>query len=325
MQVTKGGCIGQTFALAKTNDSSGGKRSKRRSKEERKGMVETFIKRYQISNNGSFPSLHLTHKEVGGSYYIVREVFRELIQENRVLAPPKFHLGDQNMETLDSFLENYTLGSISFNPNNNIHQKDNQTLLDEYEFRLQKALNSRKISELHKRRLNGSTHNSMENEIFKDLRYDQGSLDNEVEEHKSERNTKGEKDDLVVETFPLRHVSSIYDVDEITNEKQVCNGDFELATGDSERLENTPYDEDKASSIPKLGCLSNESSEAAAIKKSETNPILSFIAQFMKFWSVKSFENSYIPENPRTPKPLTFSKNRLRGAKNRSNISPEPL
>ncbi|KAL4573831.1 hypothetical protein LXL04_020650 [Taraxacum kok-saghyz] len=36
----------------------------------------------------------------------------------------------------------------------------------------------------------------------------------------------------------------------------------------------------------------------------------------------RSFENSYIPENPRTPKTLTFSKNRLRGAKNRSNISP---
>ena len=32
--------------------------------------------------------------------------------------------------------------------------------------------------------------------------------------------------------------------------------------------------------------------------------------------------DSYIPENPRTPKPLTFSKNRLRGAKNRSNTSP---
>ncbi|KAL4578521.1 hypothetical protein LXL04_014645 [Taraxacum kok-saghyz] len=30
-----------------------------------------------------------------------------------------------------------------------------------------------------------------------------------------------------------------------------------------------------------------------------------------------SFKNSYNPENPRTPKPLTFSKNRLRGAKNR--------
>ncbi|KAL4591451.1 hypothetical protein LXL04_004417 [Taraxacum kok-saghyz] len=35
-----------------------------------------------------------------------------------------------------------------------------------------------------------------------------------------------------------------------------------------------------------------------------------------------SFENSYISENPRTPKPLTFSKNRFRGAKNRSNTSP---
>ncbi|KAL4591474.1 hypothetical protein LXL04_004440 [Taraxacum kok-saghyz] len=35
-----------------------------------------------------------------------------------------------------------------------------------------------------------------------------------------------------------------------------------------------------------------------------------------------SFENSYITENPRTPKPLTFSKNRLRGAKNRSKTRP---
>ncbi|KAL4567964.1 hypothetical protein LXL04_023561 [Taraxacum kok-saghyz] len=36
-----------------------------------------------------------------------------------------------------------------------------------------------------------------------------------------------------------------------------------------------------------------------------------------------SFENSYIPENSRTPKPLTFSKNRFWEAKNRSNTSPE--
>ncbi|KAL4586478.1 hypothetical protein LXL04_011114 [Taraxacum kok-saghyz] len=43
---------------------------------------------------------------------------------------------------------------------------------------------------------------------------------------------------------------------------------------------------------------------------------------FEKVNESRSFENSYIPENPRTPKPLTFSKNRLRGAKNRSNISP---
>ncbi|KAL4587854.1 hypothetical protein LXL04_000728 [Taraxacum kok-saghyz] len=57
-----------------------------------------------------------------------------------------------------------------------------------------------------------------------------------------------------------------------------------------------------------------------AIKQSRIGPF----PQKSSKWSFesRSFENSYIPENPRTPKPLTFSKNRLRGAKNRSNISP---
>ncbi|KAL4558267.1 hypothetical protein LXL04_036465 [Taraxacum kok-saghyz] len=45
-------------------------------------------------------------------------------------------------------------------------------------------------------------------------------------------------------------------------------------------------------------------------------------SRFKTSRELRSFENSCIPENPRTPKPLTFSKNRLRGAKNRSNISP---
>ncbi|KAG9441734.1 hypothetical protein H6P81_017588 [Aristolochia fimbriata] len=50
-------------------------------------MVEVFVKKYQASNNGNFPSLNLTHKEVGGSFYTVREIVREIIQENRVLGP----------------------------------------------------------------------------------------------------------------------------------------------------------------------------------------------------------------------------------------------
>nr|GEX98340.1 phosphoglucan phosphatase DSP4, amyloplastic [Tanacetum cinerariifolium] len=168
--VTKAGGVGKTFALAKLNDSAGGKRSKRRSKEERKGMVETFVKKHQASNNGSFPSLNLTHKEVGGSYYTVREIFRELIQENRVLAPPNLPPGEKNMEKLDSFLENYPLGSISFDPNvHGLPPKDNQTLLNEYEIRRQKILNAKKISELHRLNLendiiNGSTHTALESE-----------------------------------------------------------------------------------------------------------------------------------------------------------------
>ncbi|XP_062204179.1 uncharacterized protein LOC133906326 [Phragmites australis] len=59
----------------------------RKTKEERRELVESFINSYRVSNDGKFPSVNLTHKEVGGSYYIVREIVRDIIQENRVLGP----------------------------------------------------------------------------------------------------------------------------------------------------------------------------------------------------------------------------------------------
>ncbi|KVI09672.1 uncharacterized protein LOC112511853 isoform X2 [Cynara cardunculus var. scolymus] len=276
MQVTKGGCVGKTFALAKLNDSTGGKKSKRRSKLERKGMVETFIKRYQASNNGSFPSLHLTHKQVGGSYYTVREIFRELIQENRVLAPPKLPPGEQNMENLDSFLENYPLGSISFDPN--IHvlpPKNNQTLLNEYEFRREKVLNSRRISELHRGSvdndniINGSNTTvkneefeeprhivsnipeavvvetsdaTLSSEEFKEPKHTELLMEQALEVQKDEIKVEGYEaqirplaEDVVVETFPLRPVSStVYNPDEDISEKEVLDGDLEMKTGKDE-------------------------------------------------------------------------------------------
>ncbi|WJX13918.1 hypothetical protein P8452_04252 [Trifolium repens] len=110
--VVKGGWR-PTFALAKQNDSEGRKSRIRRSKNERKAMVESFIKKYQESNGGNFPSLNLTHKEVGGSFYTVREIVRDIIQENRVLGPAKFNLEDFNT---DQFLEQNPLGSIASGP-----------------------------------------------------------------------------------------------------------------------------------------------------------------------------------------------------------------
>ncbi|KAL9242118.1 hypothetical protein vseg_016150 [Gypsophila vaccaria] len=110
MYAIKGSWVGQTFALATAGDSGGRKTRIRRSKEERKSMVETFIRRYQSSNNGNFPSLNLTHKEVGGSFYTVREIVREIIQENRVLGPARFSpelLGHDNVD------KQYPLGSIA--------------------------------------------------------------------------------------------------------------------------------------------------------------------------------------------------------------------
>lgn len=45
MYTMKGGWVGQTFALARGNESEGRKSRIRRSKEERKAMVESFIKK----------------------------------------------------------------------------------------------------------------------------------------------------------------------------------------------------------------------------------------------------------------------------------------
>ncbi|KAH1036885.1 hypothetical protein AAZX31_20G177500 [Glycine max] len=112
MHSVKGGW-GQTFALAKHNESEGRKTRIRRSKQERKAMVESFIKKYQELNNGNFPSLNLTHKEVGGSFYTVREIVRDIIQENRVLGPAKFTLEELNT---DQFFEQNPLGSIARDP-----------------------------------------------------------------------------------------------------------------------------------------------------------------------------------------------------------------
>lgn len=45
MHAIKGGWVGQTFALAKHNESGGKKSRIRRSKEEWKALVESFIKK----------------------------------------------------------------------------------------------------------------------------------------------------------------------------------------------------------------------------------------------------------------------------------------
>ncbi|KAL8166861.1 hypothetical protein V2J09_008360 [Rumex salicifolius] len=116
MYAIKGGWIGQTFALATCNESGGRKARIRRSKEERKAMVESFIKTYQISNDGKFPSLNLTHKEVGGSFYTVREIVRDIIQENRVLGPAKFNSDIQRFDgnARESLRESATMESRDY-------------------------------------------------------------------------------------------------------------------------------------------------------------------------------------------------------------------
>lgn len=230
-------------------------------------MIVSYVAcRYQTSNNGNFPSLYLTHKEVGGSYYTVREIFRELIQENRVLAPPKLPPGDQNMDKLDSFLEDSPLGSLSFDPNvHGLPPKDNQTLVNEYESRREKVLNSKLMSEMHRQNLskddiiNGSSHATMENEEFVEPKHTEllkgqvleGHIDELEEVEPPENQIHHVSEDVVVETFPLRPVSSmVYKVDVKTSEKEVSDDDLELETGNSSNAAvHTKFEEELLTSL----------------------------------------------------------------------------
>ncbi|WJX71741.1 hypothetical protein P8452_55701 [Trifolium repens] len=47
-------------------------------KHERKAMVESFVNKYRSENAGKFPTVQHTKKEVGGGYYVVREIIQEL-------------------------------------------------------------------------------------------------------------------------------------------------------------------------------------------------------------------------------------------------------
>ncbi|EFH40815.1 hypothetical protein ARALYDRAFT_495927 [Arabidopsis lyrata subsp. lyrata] len=51
---------------------------KRLSRDDRRALVESFVNEYRANNAGRFPSLSSTRKEVGGCYYVVREILQEL-------------------------------------------------------------------------------------------------------------------------------------------------------------------------------------------------------------------------------------------------------
>ncbi|CAL1386940.1 unnamed protein product [Linum trigynum] len=91
-----GGGYGRTLARAWSSQS---RRSRvfgiRLPREERKAMVESFVKQYQQSNNGKFPSITLTKLEVGGSYPVVRHILQEVKFVWRRDQVPKPGLAEQ--------------------------------------------------------------------------------------------------------------------------------------------------------------------------------------------------------------------------------------
>ncbi|KAL1217564.1 hypothetical protein V5N11_004730 [Cardamine amara subsp. amara] len=59
----------------------------RLSRDDRRALVESFVNDYRETNAGKFPTLQVIHKEVGGSYYVIRDIFQELKLKPKASVP----------------------------------------------------------------------------------------------------------------------------------------------------------------------------------------------------------------------------------------------
>lgn len=84
---------GKSFAASVPSGSfKPQKGQKRIPKQERHAMVESFVDKYRASNAGRFPTSCHVHKEIGGSYYIVRQIVQELEYKYKVSSSSKIEV-----------------------------------------------------------------------------------------------------------------------------------------------------------------------------------------------------------------------------------------
>ncbi|KAK6130888.1 hypothetical protein DH2020_035363 [Rehmannia glutinosa] len=70
---------GRSYAASASSEAlENGKPRRRISKDERKSMVENYVNKYREMNAGKFPTVSDAQKDVGGSYYVVRQIIQEL-------------------------------------------------------------------------------------------------------------------------------------------------------------------------------------------------------------------------------------------------------
>lgn len=72
-------CRGKSMTASVPSDASKTKKaSKRVSKDVRKTMVEKYVDKYRAMNAGKFPTASDAKKNVGGCFYVVRQILQEL-------------------------------------------------------------------------------------------------------------------------------------------------------------------------------------------------------------------------------------------------------
>ncbi|XP_065872607.1 uncharacterized protein [Euphorbia lathyris] len=208
MHAVKGGWAGQTFALAKRNES-GGRKPRRLSKEKRKEMVESFIKKYQGLNNGNFPSLNLTHKEVGGSFYTIREIVRDVIQENRVLGPAKSLPEEQDT---DQSFKQFPLGTLSVEPETSLSMSEDGSSIGSYHHEETNEetffISDKVYAQPGKSHIINGSHIDFSDKEYHDIKVANDQVSELLERKNMEeaplsRTKVTEIADVIVETFPL--------------------------------------------------------------------------------------------------------------------------
>ncbi|KMZ74203.1 hypothetical protein ZOSMA_133G00530 [Zostera marina] len=77
-------------------------------KDIRRAKVEAFVEKYKADNGGKYPKVTVTKKEVGGSYYTIREIMQKLIYESnhsssmKEMEEPTIEKSCPRTDTIDS-------------------------------------------------------------------------------------------------------------------------------------------------------------------------------------------------------------------------------
>ncbi|KAG4939819.1 hypothetical protein JHK86_045960 [Glycine max] len=114
------------------------KAQKRVPRHQRRAMVESFVNKYRAENAGKFPKISDTQKQVGGSYYVIREIVLELEYESKMNSSnsvDKFFVGKKFDESklLTTESVNVPSGNIEIAKESPVKDDSQSVVLDDKE------------------------------------------------------------------------------------------------------------------------------------------------------------------------------------------------
>ncbi|GAV62546.1 hypothetical protein CFOL_v3_06069 [Cephalotus follicularis] len=90
----------------------------------RRAMVESYVNKYRATHAGKFPTVYDVTKEVGGSHYVNRSIFQELVYNSKISTSNKKSenlLGEELLKENESFIEVEKVPTKEMNMDAGIH------------------------------------------------------------------------------------------------------------------------------------------------------------------------------------------------------------